>query len=730
MQPLIPPMEQHNNILTGHVERFLFKSAENDFAIFILAHDGQSTVVRGSLCNIQIGQEISVSGQWTIHPKFGKQFEATSCVVTLPATVVGLKKYLGSGLIKGIGPTYAEKIVDMFGTEILKILDERPHHLLRVEGIGEKRLATIIEAWKTQKSIASLMVFLQERGITPACATKLYRHYKDATIDVLTENPYRLADEVWGIGFKLADDIAQKMGFLKTSPHRIAAGITFTLTVASSQGHVYIEEQHLKNQARTLLELADEHTALVESACAALREKNKIVAITLEQKTLIALATHAACEHAIAQHCTRLMHHSSALTAIVDRVYHTLRAAEKTTLALTEDQERGIMAAFTSKISIITGGPGTGKTTLVKKLIDLCAQEKIRYKLAAPTGRAAKRITESTGRFAATIHRLLEFEPQSKSFVHNEKNALPIDILIIDEASMVDIFLAHAVLRAVPHAAHIVFIGDCDQLPSVGPGNVLNDLILSNRIPTTHLNKIFRQAHDSLIIINAHRVNRGEFPTSAIPDARRDFFFIKEEDPAHVMKHVARIFSSELKKQGLLPRDAQLLTPMNRGAAGTITLNGALQELLNSGEKPELIVNGIRFKVGDQVMQIRNNYDKIVFNGDIGSIADIEKEDRTLTVQFGERRVVYESDELLELVLAYAITIHKSQGSEYPAVIIPIFTQHFTLLQKNLLYTAITRAKKVCFLIGQTKAIAIALRTKGAVRTTLLSHYLREAICS
>ena len=720
---------QSQDTLTGTVDRFLFQSADNGFAIFVLTNGKDSTIVKGNIPNIQVGQEVHLNGNWIFHKKFGKQFDALECTSKLPTSVVGLKKYLGSGLIKGIGKVYADKLVNHFGADVLTVIDNHPQRLCEVDGIGSKRAETITAAWKDQKEIASIMIFLQEKDITPAYAAKIYKHYKQESIAVLHENPYRLADEIWGIGFKMADQIALKLGFHVYAPQRIAAGILFALSQATSQGHLYVELNELKTKALELLVLGEEHKDKLKVALHDLYNKDKIKLISEQEKHFLGLSSHYSAEHGVAQRLLNLIEFQSPRMIDTDKAYESLRVVKSNEIALNEDQQRGIMASINNKVTVITGGPGTGKTTLIKKLLSILESEKVHYKLAAPTGRAAKRIIEGTGRHALTIHRLLEFDVSIMRFTHNEQNALKLDYLIIDEASMIDIFLAHAIVKALPLHAHLILIGDVDQLPSVGAGNFLNDCIASGTITCVRLTEIFRQAQDSLIIVNAHKINKGEFPVSYLPDSRRDFMFIKEEAPEEVETHLKRILFVELQKHGIKPQDAQVLVPMNRGVVGTQNLNHILQLLLNPEPNDSVMYRGVTFKVRDKVMQIRNNYDKIVFNGDIGIIDTINLEDKNLTVNFGEREIEYEFDELNEIVLAYAITIHKSQGSEYTAAIIPLFMQHFTLLQRNLIYTAITRAKKLCIFIGQPKALAMAIRNNSGIkRITFLQKFLNKIL--
>jgi exodeoxyribonuclease V alpha subunit len=719
---------QELETISGTIERFLFQSTDNGFSVFVLQASANTTItVKGYIANAQAGQEVQLKGVWVFHTKFGKQFEASHCTSMLPTTVVGLKKYLGSGLIKGIGPSYADKLVNYFGADILKVIDNTPERLQEVGGIGHKRIDKIIAAWKDQKEIADIMVFLQDKNISIAFATKIYKQYKQESLAVLHENPYRLADEIWGIGFKTADEIAQKLGFQLHAPARIAAGIIFTISSTTQQGSLYIELKDLKTKVIALLGLnEDEHESLVKQALHVLYEKDKIKLITFESLHYITLTSYYFCEKAIAKRIETLLDQPSKFSFALDMIYAELRVALPGEIQLNEDQQRGIISCLQNKISIITGGPGTGKTTLIKKLLTILENNKITYKLAAPTGRASKRIIEGTGRYATTIHRLLEFDVATMGFTHNETNALKLNFLIIDEASMIDVFLAHAILKALPQDAHLILIGDIDQLPSVGPGNILLDLISSKKVSCVYLTQIFRQAQDSLIVVNAHRINKGEFPVSHAPNARHDFLFIKEEEPESIMTHLKQILSIELHKKGISLDDTMILTPMNRGIVGTQSLNYMLQNLLNPQVTYEQISHaGTVFKRGDKVMQIRNNYDKQVYNGDIGTIESIDLEDKQLMINYGEHMVGYEFDELNELVLAYAISIHKSQGSEYGAVIIPIFMQHFMLLQRNLIYTALTRAKKLCIIIGQTKAVAIAFRnSKKTERLTFLKQFL------
>ncbi len=719
-------------LLSGTIDRFIYQSEDNGFSVFLLSSRGAKPItVKGYLPQIQAGQEVQLRGAWVFHAKFGKQFEAKQCTSVLPTTVVGLKKYLGSGLIKGIGPIYAEKLVNYFGADVLTIIDTAPERLKEVEGIGDKRIEMISSAWKDQREISNIMVFLQERDISPALAARIYKKYRSESMAVLHENPYRLAEELWGVGFKTADEIALKLGFQHHAPQRIASGILYVITSASQQGHLYVELNDLRKKTVEILGLENvNHEELIKQSLHNLYNRDKIKLVTEEEVHYITLSSFYFSEKGIAHRIKKLLDRPSHHLFNLEDIYKALHAQREGEIYLNEDQQRGVMSCFQHKVTIITGGPGTGKTTLIKKLLSLLDAQKVRYKLAAPTGRAAKRIIEGTGRFAMTVHRLLEFDPNSMGFTYNETHALKLDFLIIDEGSMIDVFLAHAILKAVPETAHLILIGDVDQLPSVGAGNVLHDLIGSGIVPCVRLTQIFRQAQDSLIVVNAHKINRGEFPVSFLPDARKDFYFIKEEKPEAVEAHLKRILFSELPQKHISRDDTMILTPMNRGLIGTVSLNHTLQNMLNPQMGEEVTYAGTTYRQGDKVMQIRNNYDKNVFNGDIGMIDEINTTDKEVIVNYADARsdkklVPYEYEELNELVLAYAISIHKSQGSEYGAVIIPIFMQHFMLLQRNLIYTALTRAKKVCYFIGQTKALAIALRNaKGSARITFLQKFL------
>lgn len=713
--------------LKGVVDRFLFQNSENGFSIFVIQiNSAQSVIVKGHFPNIQPGQEVSLYGNWVFHSKFGRQFEATKCINIVPTSVVGLKKYLGSGMIKGIGKVYAEKLVNHFGQNVLEIIEKSPEQLKQVDGIGAKRVEQIINSFKDQKEISNIMVFLQDKGVSNAYATKIYKNYGQNSIAVVMENPYRLADDIWGVGFKTADQIAINLGIPKDSVKRIKSGIIFAVTTEIGNGHLYIEINDLKQKTCELLELQlEQNGSLIKQALHELYEENKIVLVTFEEKHFLTLSQYYFSEKGVAKRIEILLNRKSNYQFDLDAIYNSLRTEQGSDIQLNEDQQRGIMACLQNKITIITGGPGTGKTTIIKKLLKILDDNKLIYKLSAPTGRAAKRIIEGTGRNALTIHRLLEFDFKTMNFNYNDRNTLRLNFLIVDEASMIDIFLAHSILKALPIDAHLILIGDIDQLPSVGAGNFLNDLIECGKITCIKLKEIFRQAQNSLIIVNAHRLNKGEFPVQYLPDSKKDFFFIKEDKPENVINHLKKIYSHTLAQHHIPIDQSIVLVPMNRGTVGTQKLNHDLQSILNYAPQKEISRFGVTYKVGDRVMQIRNNYEKFVFNGDIGVIDNIEAEDQKIFIKYFERIIEYDFDELDELVLAYAISIHKSQGSEFPVVIIPLFTQHFVLLQRNLIYTAVTRAKKLCIFIGQMRALAIAIKNNKSIkRITFLKEFL------
>jgi exodeoxyribonuclease V alpha subunit len=714
--------------LHGTIDRFVYSNQENGYAVCILLIDNKEQItINGSIAHLRPGELITVRGSWHTHAKFGRQFIVQSLVIHPLTSHEGLKKYLASGVIKGIGASYAQKLVDFFGTQVLEIIDKKPEELRRVPGVGPKRIESIIEGWQHQKEISHIMVFLQERGISPTYAMKIYKTYGKNARDIVADNPYRLAADVWGIGFTLADTIAQNSGIQLHDSKRIAAGICHVLGESTKNGHLYEELEDLKKKSLELLSLTQEYMDLLRAPLRLLHDEHKIAVLHHNGKYFIALASCYHTEKKLARRIKECMDFPLVRPLVVDDITVLLeKQAASSPLVMHDNQKKAIISALTNTITVITGGPGTGKTTVIKTILSLFNAYKLNYKLAAPTGRAAKRMAESTGSYATTIHRLLEFDVSTMAFTRNDTNALSCDILIIDETSMLDVFLAHAILKAVPLGSRILLIGDSDQLPSVGPGNFLHDLITSNMVPCVQLTHIFRQAHNSMIVVNAHRINCGKFPlTKQQEGMREDFLYITEEVAEQCCYHIETIFHKTLPRLGIQAHDAMVLTPMHRGVTGAYELNNFLQQLLNAQSERGIQYRNIHFKINDRVMQLKNNYDKLVFNGDLGYITAISTD--TVSVLFDGRLVHYEMNECDEITLAYAISIHKSQGSEFDVVIIPLFMSHFMLLQKNLLYTAVTRAKKFCILIGQSKAITIALQNKKAgERITFLRHFLHN----
>jgi exodeoxyribonuclease V alpha subunit len=716
--------------LSGTIDRVIFKNEESGFCVCAVRISQAETItVRGPFAHLRAGEQITLTGAWVDHPKFGRQFEAQSCTVHLPTSAAGLQKYLASGVIKGVGPACAELLIKKFGITVLEVIEKEPEKLTSVHGIGLKRMQMITDSWQTQRAISHIMVFLQEKGISPTYAMKIYKKYGHDAINVVIENPYRLADEVWGIGFAIADQIAQNLGMPADSLNRIKAAILFVINTAVNSGHLYIPLETARTKTAELIELPEEKKLLIKNALHELHTRNAIVLITHENIHYITRTHYYYTERTVATQVKQLLSYPALRTFDLHAIYTKLRTGHYGSLALHEDQQKGIMSALEHKFSIITGGPGTGKTTLIKTLLAILDEAQVRYRLAAPTGKAAKRMGEATDKQAVTLHRLLEYDPAVSAFSRNENNALALDMLIIDESSMIDIFLMHAILKAMPHHAYLILIGDIDQLPSVGAGNVLGDLIASKIIPCVKLTHIFRQAQESLIITNAHRINHGEPLITEAAHKNPDLLFFKEQEPEAVINHLKRIYGALLPRYGIKAHNAITLSPMKRNLLGTQNLNCALQQIVNPYSEQKLVSGSFTYHVDDRVMQIKNNYETGVFNGDTGIITAINPADHTMTVQFTETSVTFTAQELDEVVPAYAISIHKSQGSEFDAVIIVLFMQHFMLLNRNLLYTALTRAKKLCIIVGQPKAVAIAIKNNlREPRCTFLTAQLTTGI--
>ncbi|RPI36902.1 MAG: ATP-dependent RecD-like DNA helicase [Nitrospiraceae bacterium] len=709
--------------LQGQLERITYHNEENHYTIARLKVKGQRDLVTivGSLISVTPGEVLRLKGSWDVHPKYGEQFKIVTYETVTPATVKGIERYLGSGLIKGIGPVMAKRLVSRFGLETLDIIEKQSERLNEVEGIGDKRIEMIRTAWAEQKEVREVMLFLQSHEVSSAYAAKIYRQYGKEAVRVVKENPYRLADDIFGIGFLTADKIAGKLGIPPDSEVRAEAGILYVLKKLADDGHVYYPYEDLIEESRKILDM---DTTIIISALGKLKTEKRVV---IEDNGVYLAEFHAS-ETGVAASLRAILDAPKSLFRF-DREAALKQIQEELKITLAEKQLQAVRESLDKKAMVITGGPGTGKTTIINAIIRIYRRSGQRVLLAAPTGRAAKRMSETTGFEAKTIHRLLEFSPKNGGFKKNEQDRLDADLIIIDETSMVDTILMHHFLKAVPPSATLILVGDIDQLPSVGAGNVLKDVIDSGSVPTVRLNEIFRQSRESLIIVNAHRINSGEFPTIASDrDRLHDFYFIELEEPEKVLEMVLHMCKNRIPERfGFHPvNDIQVLTPMHRGLVGASSLNAALQKELNSSSE-EFQRGGRVFKPGDKVMQIRNNYDKDVYNGDIGRITSIDKETQEVTVTFDGRPVAYDFADLDEIVLAYAVSVHKSQGSEYPVVVMPLLTQHYLLLQRNLLYTAITRGKKLVVIIGTKKALWIAIRNnKQQMRYTRLRERLNR----
>jgi exodeoxyribonuclease V alpha subunit len=751
----MPCILMNMDTLSGSVERITFYNPENGYTVLRLKPDtrlgqrlinktalnsaGLATVV-GNLPEVSAGEHLRLQGQWDNHPKHGPQFKAEVCEQTLPSTIAGIKGYLGSGMIKGIGPKLAERIVARFKEETFNVIETTPERLLEVSGIGEDRTRRIAKAWDEQKLVKEIMVFLRGHGVSTNLAVKIYKTYGDSALEIVQKNPYQLERDIYGVGFKTADRIAQALGLPADHPSRIEAGIVFALNETINEGHVYSPKEMLTQRAVELLAVSPE---LIEPALERLAQDDRIrpelLPLNNQNKNANSKAvseTQAAYgtpviyltplyfgEQGVAERIKALL---GATAKAINQVLFPAENLSAKSSGLSEEQQAAIQMALTHPLSILTGGPGTGKTTCLKALIQTLEAQHKKVALASPTGRAAKRLSEATGHPASTIHRLLEYSPLD-GFQYNEEHPLDLDFLIVDEASMLDLLLTNNLLKAVQPGTHVLFVGDVDQLPSVGAGDVLRDLIDSGVAPVTRLNTIFRQAAGSKIITNAHLINQGKFPEFSKGEG--DFFFFTAEDADAAGDWVIQVVTERIpQKFGFDPmRDIQVLAPIYRGAAGVSALNDRLQEKLNpyATNKPERRLYGTLFRVGDKVMQTQNNYDKDVYNGDMGFVHAIDLIEQTLTIDFDGRLVAFDWSEADQLVLAYVVSVHKAQGSEFPVIVMPIVTQHYMMLQRNLLYTAITRARKLCVVVGSRRAIGMAVKNnKVAQRFTALEWRL------
>ena len=726
-------MNQQLEQLSGQIERITFTSEETGYTVAKIKVYGRRDLVTiiGNMINPTPGEIIKMKGEWGNHPQYGEQFKIIFCETTTPATVHGIEKYLGSGLIKGIGPVMAKRIVKMFKEETLNVIENEIDKLVDVEGIGQKRIGMIRKAWEEQKEIRTVMIFLQDHSVSSGYAAKIYKQYGNGSIKVVQDNPYRLATDIFGIGFITADKIAEKLGFAKDSELRAAAGILYVLHELTDEGHVYYPYEPLIEKCKEMLDIDREiivkamGTVSVDKQIV-IEDINQDIAEFKENNKAVYLSGYHIAEKNLAARLKTLINAPQSIKKI-DSAKAIEWVQEKLSITLAEKQIDAVQRSAENKVMVITGGPGTGKTTIINAIIKIFAAKQTKIMLAAPTGRAAKRMSETTGHEAKTIHRMLEFNMRKGGFKKNEESPLDCQLLIVDEASMIDTLLMHHLLKAIPPTSTFIMVGDVNQLPSVGAGNVLKDIIDAGIAPVVQLNEIFRQAKESSIIVNAHEINEGIIPNlKSNQEKIDDFYFIEQEEPEKVLEMIIDLVKKRIPKRFGFDSvsDIQVLTPMHRGTAGAGNLNLELQKALNPGE--EGVMRGRRlFKVNDKVMQIVNNYDKEVYNGDIGRISSIDEEAKEVTVIIDDREVTYDYSDLDEIVHAYAVSIHKSQGSEYPAVVIPILTQHYVLLQRNLLYTGVTRGKKLVVIVGTKKAMAIAVKNnKTEKRYTLLKQRL------
>jgi len=728
MATLSPSTEPDREVLAGTVERVTFHNADSGFCVLRIKARGHRDLITivGHAAVISAGEWITAAGEWVNDRTHGQQFKARFLRTSAPSSIEGIEKYLASGMIRGIGPIYARKMVKAFGEKVFDIIEAEPARMREVEGIGPVRARRITTAWAEQKIVREIMVFLHSHGVGTARAVRIYKTYGADAVQVMTDNPYRLARDIRGIGFKTADAIAMRLGIEKTAMIRVRAGISYALTEAMDNGHCGLATDELAVLAVNLLEVPNE---LVPPALDLELAAGTVIADTVGDRPCVFLGGLYRAEQVIAERLRGLLNGTLPWPHI-DPEKALPWIEQKTGLALAASQVAAIRLALSSKVLVITGGPGVGKTTIVNAILRILAAKGVTLLLCAPTGRAAKRMTEATGFEAKTIHRLLEVEPQTGGFKRNSDNALDCDLLVVDETSMVDVLLMQALLKAVPDQAGLLIVGDIDQLPSVGPGQVLADVIASGAVPVVRLTEVFRQAAQSRIITSAHQINQGSIPDLSKPEGDSDFYFVQADEPEIAMSRIVDLVKSHIPRRfGLDPiRDIQVLCPMNRGGIGARSLNIELQAALNRAGERKVDRFGWTFAPGDKIMQIENDYEKEVYNGDIGYVEDVDPDAGELSATFDGRSVTYGFGELDTLVPAYAATIHKSQGSEYPAVVIPVLTQHYPMLQRNLLYTGVTRGKRLVVLVGQRKAVAIAVRNvSGRRRWSKLKEWLSAA---
>ena len=734
-----PSAQPPTETLQGVVERLTYHSEESGYTIArVKAPRTQELItIVGSFANIQAGQTLQLEGIWRDHPKYGAQFQVTQYRETKPATLTGIEKYLGSGLIKGVGNVTARRIVAHFGLETLEIIENQIERLSEVPGIAQKRVQMIQTAWTAQKAIKEVMLFLQSHNVSTTYAVKIYKQYGDESIAIVTRNPYQLAIDVYGIGFVTADAIARNVGIHPGSEFRYRCGILHLLTEASEEGHCFLPQSELVDRTVQRLAIADHQPNPEEilSLTTQMAQDGELVmqvgaARDTEQIICYSPPFYGA-EYKLAERLRYLL--SEPVEVDLARVQRWIdRFTEKTGLQLSEQQRQAVELSAQHRVLVLTGGPGTGKTFCTRTIVALWKAMGKAIALASPTGRAAQRLSEMTGQSAKTVHRLLEFDPSNMKFKRDGDSPIPADAIVVDEASMLDLFLANSLLKAVPLDAQLLLVGDIDQLPSVGPGNVLADLLASGKVPTVRLTQVFRQAQASQIVSNAHRINQGQFPLleTVSNQPQSDCLWLAAPEPEHGVQAIRDLISTLIPQLGFDPaRDVQVLCPMTRGEVGTRNLNKVLQELINPPKysKAELTRGGMILRVGDRIIQQVNDYDREVFNGDLGVISAIDTEDQSIQVQFGDRPVSYDSADLNEIALAFSVTTHKAQGSEYPVVILPLYMQHYLMLSRNLLYTGLTRARKLAILVGSQKAIALAVRQiKDQQRYTLLAQRLTQ----